>query len=490
MNLEWVFGLRAAAWPAILVDENGAILESSEVGRNELPGLLAAVPDLDGIGWLQGSPLASAGFLNALRQGDFSPKRVRLVTRSHGETDFTAHSCPCSADGLPLFMVQFIKFDQSIVPDEANRLQKQKLECAMQLARTVSLDFNNALTSILGHASLLLEQSGPDDPARYSLIEIERSAAKAAEIAHDLASFSRQEKEAPGRVQGNLNELVRRLVESMKSPSRPEVLWSLSLEPQLYSVRNDEAKMQQALSKIIDNSLQAISGQGSITVRTQNVDLEAELREGTAKLPPGSYVSLEFIDTGGGIPSEILPRIFEPFFTTKSNPPHRGLGLAWVYGIVANHGGSVSVQSEPGAGTCVRIFLPAQKKFIREGTMRADELTGDQTILLIDDEDLVLNMGQMVLSSYGYRVLTANSGEKALETFGKGSDEIELVITDMVMPQMAGREIIERLRLLSPEVRILCSSGYMRSNGEDDDCFLKKPFTSQQLLRKVKQMLS
>ncbi len=490
MNLEWVFGLRSAAWPAILVDENGAILESSEAGRNELPGLLAAVPDLEGMGWVQGAPMGATEFLNRLRQGDFTPKRVRFSTRTESSVEFTAHINPCSADGLPLFIIQFLRLDQSLVSEETSRLQKQKLECAMQLARTVSLDFNNALTSILGHASMLLEKAAPNDPNRYSLIEIERSAAKAAEIAHDLASFSRQEKEERGRVQGNLNELVRRLVDTMKSPTRPDISWSMTLEPQLYSVRNDEAKLQQALSKIVDNSLQAISGQGSITVRTQNVDIEEEMREGTAKLPPGSYVSLEFIDTGSGIASEILPRIFEPFFTTKSNPPHRGLGLAWVYGIVTNHGGSVSVQSEPGAGTCVRIFLPAQKKFIREGALSQDELTGHETILLIDDEDLVLNMGQMVLSTYGYRVLTANSGEKALETFGKGSDEIQLVITDMVMPQMGGRELVDRLRMLSSDVRILCSSGYVRSNGEDDACFLKKPFTSRQLLRKVKQMLA
>src|SRR5205085_4387043 len=170
---------------------------------------------------------------------------------------------------------------------------------------------------------------------------------------------------------------------------------------------------------------------------------------------------------------EILPRIFEPFFTTKKTGGHRGLGLAWVYSIVTNHGGSVAVSSEVGKGTCVRIYLPAQKKVVKDRSHKVDDFTGDQTVLMIDDEDLLLTMGETVLTSYGYRVLTANSGQKALDLFYRCAEEIDLVITDLVMPQMSGREVLERLREHTPDVKIICASGFMRTGADDDDFYLQ-----------------
>ncbi|MDB6129667.1 MAG: sensor hybrid histidine kinase, partial [Verrucomicrobiales bacterium] len=206
------------------------------------------------------------------------------------------------------------------------------------------------------------------------------------------------------------------------------------------------------------------------------------------KLNPGNYIAAEISDSGVGVPAEALPRLFEPFFTTKGSA-HRGLGLAYVYGIITNHGGGVAVSSEINAGTSVRIYLPANKKIIKQ-TFKEDELTGNETILIVDDEDLLLTMGQMILSSFGYNVLTANSGQKALELLKKEFKPVDLIITDLVMPNMSGRELIEKLQEISPTTRVICSSGYVRSgNGEDSDTYLQKPFTSQDLLRKVKQVL-
>jgi CheY-like chemotaxis protein len=166
------------------------------------------------------------------------------------------------------------------------------------------------------------------------------------------------------------------------------------------------------------------------------------------------------------------------------------LGLAWVYGIITNHGGSVAVTSEVNKGTSVRVFLPAQKKVVRDQLADSADLNGHQTILLIDDEDLLLTMGEMILSSFGYKVLVANNGIKALEIFAARANEIDLVITDLVMPQMSGRELIERLRRISPEIKIICASGFIRPpSNEDDENYLQKPFASQDLLRKVKQVL-
>ena len=161
-----------------------------------------------------------------------------------------------------------------------------------------------------------------------------------------------------------------------------------------------------------------------------------------------------------------------------------------MYGIVTNHGGSVAVSSELNKGTSVRVYLPAQKRVVHDRAGENGDLRGDQTILMIDDEDLLLTMGEMVLSSFGYRVLTANSGLKALEIFAKRGPEIDLVITDLVMPQMSGRELIERLRRVSPDLKVICASGFVRPpSNEDQDNYLQKPFASQDLLRKVKQVL-
>ncbi|HEY3861917.1 MAG TPA: ATP-binding protein [Verrucomicrobiae bacterium] len=373
---------------------------------------------------------------------------------------------------------------------EASLAHKQKLDCALQLARTVALDFNNALTSILGHSSLLLSKAEPGHPWRGSLNEIEKSAAKAAEIANDLAAFSRQEKDVKVQVAGNMNMLLERTVEAIQGSMQKPVRITCHLERKLYTTTFDEAKMQQALVKILENAVEAIPGDGRITVHTRNLELTEPKQDHTAKLTPGHYVCVEVSDTGAGIPGEIMPRIFEPFFTTKG-ARHRGLGLAWVYGIITNHGGAVAVSSEPGSGASARIYLPATGKIVKAAPAVPGDLNGTQTVLFVDDEDLLLTMGQMILSSYGYAVLTASSGQKALEIFTQSKKKIDLVITDLVMPNMSGRELSEQILRAAPGTRILWSSGCGRSGGtEDQERYLQKPFTSQDLLRKVKQVLT
>jgi CheY-like chemotaxis protein len=219
------------------------------------------------------------------------------------------------------------------------------------------------------------------------------------------------------------------------------------------------------------------------------VDLSEPTQDRTAQLKPGAYVCLEITDDGCGIEPTVLPRVFEPFFTTKYG--HRGLGLAWVYGIVTNHGGGVAISSQLGQGTTVRVYLPATKRIVEEKLLPEGGLSGQQTILVVDDEEMVLTMAQMVLSTYGYRVLTASSGEKAMNIIAKTPSVIDLLVTDMVMPGMNGRELIEKVRAASPATRIVCSTGCSPAqSGAADMDLLLKPFTSQQLLRKVKEVLT
>ncbi len=384
-----------------------------------------------------------------------------------------------------------MKSDEAPAPEA---VQKQKLEFALQLARTVALDFNNALTSILGHTSLLLGKTDDSHPWRSHLIEIEKAAARAAEIASDLATFSRQDKTTTTTVgsSGNLNLLLQRLVSSFqRSGSEPRVTWELKLEPKLFTARFDEAKLQQALGKVVENAVEALNNSGRISIYSRNLDLAQATHDGNVELAPGAYVCVEVDDTGRGIAPDVLPRIFEPFFTTKRGTNHRGVGLALVYGIVSNHGGWVSVSSQPGSGTAVRIYLPAEKRVVLHNGTMPPELSGKETVLLVDDEPQLLTMGDTILSGYGYKVLTAPSGQNAVEILSRQEPPVDLVITDMVMPGMSGRELLDILQRDWPKVRVLCISGYSWPSGQPvPHLYLPTPFTAQDFLAHVRQALS
>ncbi len=491
MKPDIVFSLENASWPALLVDGSGTIRKVSGGAKTFFGGNLDGEPTLAGSIWAKENETTADQFIAKLSRQPLMSAVLKYRMKDGAASALNTYITRIDSEKGPYFVLQIFRPEgRDGTTESVAAAQKQKLDCALQLTRTVALDFNNALTSILGHTSLLLSKVDVAQAWRGSLVEIEKSAEKAAEIAHDLAAFSRQDKDAKAQQAGNLNELIRRTVELFKSPANQGVFWSLEFEDKLFSVNFDEAKMQQAFVKILENSIQAVNGFGRVVAKTLNHEFTETFQDGAIRIAPGNYVCVEFRDSGAGIPAEVLPRIFEPFFTTKNNPAHRGLGLAWVYGIVTNHGGSVAVSSQVGQGTSVRVYLPAQRKLVKDRSLKADDLTGTQTVLIIDDEDLLLTMGEMILSSYGYRVLTANNGLKGLELFKKCSKEIDVVITDLVMPQMSGRELMEKLRQHSPDVKIICASGFVRTGSDDDETYLQKPFTSQDLLRKVKQVVT
>jgi two-component system cell cycle sensor histidine kinase/response regulator CckA len=428
------------------------------------------------------------------------PGPLKFCVNDGAVRSFVTGIFPIADDQDKLFLLQLMPSPEpnseepreSATPRDATAeslAQKHKLDCALQLARTVSLDFNNALTSILGHTSLLLTQADANHPMRHSLLEVEKAAGRAAEIASDLGSFSRQEKDARAQTARNLNSMLQRAVQVFENSEGKRITWNLQLERRPFAAKSDEAKMQQAFTKILENAVQAIQDNGQITVHSRNVELEVETQDLEVRLAPGTYVCVEISDTGSGIEKDVLPRIFEPFYTTKGGK-HRGLGLALVYGIVTNHGGGVAVSSQPGISTSVRVYLPAEKRVVSDQNVSGD-LNGNQTVLLVDDEDLMLTVGQTVLSAFGYEVLTVNSGQKAIDMLTNGKKKIDLIITDLVMPGMSGRELIDQVRKISPEMRILSTSGYVPPpNQTDDSTYIQKPFTSQELLAKVKQVLA
>ena len=515
MKPEIIFGLESAAWPALLVNSSCAVLRANAAATGTFGEALAGEsPSLSAI-WSPENNGTPEQFFARWEMSTKMTADLKFCVTAGATRKFTVVVCSFTREGGRWYVLQLLPevapapvpvpapapppeatamvnppTETKTAPDAGGGLLKQKLECALQLARTVSLDFNNALTSILGHTSLLLSKAEATHPWRHSLLEVEKSASRAAEIANELTVFSRQEKTTHRSPSGNLNTVVNRCVDFFHNEKTARIAWKMQLERELFSARFDEAKVQQALTKILENSVEAIpQKEGQILVQTRNVELAEATQDRNVRLAAGAYVCIEIGDSGSGIEGDLLPRIFEPFFTTKGSN-HRGLGLALVYGIVTNHGGGVAVSSQPGAGTSVRVYLPAEKQIVAQSAGADEDLHGTETILVVDDESLLLTMAETILTEYGYCVLTANSGQKALEILG-GNVQIDLIITDLVMPAMGGREFIEHVRQTAPGMRIMCTSGYVLPADKQAGLpYLQKPFTSRELLAKVKQMLT
>jgi CheY-like chemotaxis protein len=245
------------------------------------------------------------------------------------------------------------------------------------------------------------------------------------------------------------------------------------------------------LTKILENAVEALAGmRGQITAQTRNLNLTEATQDRNLRLNAGIHVCVEINDNGKGIEPDVLPKIFEPFFTTK-RAPHRGLGLALAYGIVTNHGGGVVVTSQQGTGTSARIYLPAERQLIDDGAGSSRDLYGKESVLVVDDESLLLTAVETILTGFGYKVLTANSGQKALSILTKNDVKVDVVLTDLVMPGMGGRELAERIRQMSPDKKVVLMSGYlMPSDTQPGTMYLQKPFTSHELLEKVRQAVA
>jgi two-component system, cell cycle sensor histidine kinase and response regulator CckA len=500
MKAEVVFQLENASWPAFLVTPAG-VLEDVNPAAQALFGERLNSREFTSIGEAE---TASSTFLAMCDNFTTPMMPLKFRDREGKPVTFQTSITSLTLGGQKYFLFQLFPLagasatagwksvDGRTASVEVNAIHKQKLDCAMQLTRTVALDFNNALTTVLGHVSYVLGQMEAGHKWRFSMTEIEKAAEKASEIANDLAAFSLEDKDKKSQVEGNLNVLIRRAVQLFQTGERKNIIWSNHYEKQMYTVHFDEAKLQQAFVKILENAVEAIPDSGDvnglISVQTRNVDVTEPIQDGAVQLVRGAYVCVEITDDGCGIDPSVQSRIFEPFFTTKEG--RRGLGLAWVYGIISNHGGGVALTSQAGKGTSVRLYLPAMKKIVEEKHLD-ENLTGEGTVLFVDDEEMLVALGQMLLSSAGYKVLTATSAEAALEVFERTKEPIDLLITDMVMPRMNGRELIRLVRARYPQTRIICSTACVRTATTVQHYnFLSKPFTAQELLRLVKTALA
>ena len=379
---------------------------------------------------------------------------------------------------------------------EQQFFQAQKMEAVGRLAGGVAHDFNNLLTAILGSTDLLLDTLAPDHPGREEAAETRKAALRAADLTRQLLAFSRQQVLAPRVL--DLNEVVADLDRMLQRLIGEDVELRTILARDLGALRADPGQLEQVIVNLAVNARDAMPRGGKLTIETANVSL-AEANAGAPTIVvPGPYVMLTVSDSGSGMDAAIQARIFEPFFTTKPKGQGTGLGLATVYGIVKQSGGYIWVYSEPGQGATFKVYLPrvdAAVESTRPDPVIPASLRGSEAILLVEDQEEVRKLVRRMLEARGYRMLVAASGPEALRLAEQHRGTIDLLVTDVVMPGMSGREVALLLAPAHPKMKVLYLSGYTDESVvrhgilEPGIAFLQKPFSAETLARKLREVL-
>ena len=379
---------------------------------------------------------------------------------------------------------------------EAQLRQSQKIEAVGLLAGGIAHDFNNLLTAITGYSELLLEDLGAQDPRRLDVEEIRKAAWRAAALTQQLLAFSRKQVLQPQVL--DLNEVVANAEKLLRRLIGENITLRTSLDPALDATTADPAQLDQVIVNLAVNARDALPQGGQLLLETKNVDIDIAYAAGHEGVAAGPYVMLAVSDTGVGMDEATKARLFEPFFTTKEPGKGTGLGLSTVYGIVKQTGGSIWVYSEPGKGATFKIYLPrvaAKARPIGSSPAKVDVPQGTETILLVEDEPALRAVARRALERHGYVILEAPEGQTALAIAAAHTGPLDLVLTDVVMPGMSGRDMAVRLAASHPGLRVLYMSGYtddaIVQHGvlEAGIQFLQKPFTPNALARKVREVL-
>jgi two-component system, cell cycle sensor histidine kinase and response regulator CckA len=420
---------------------------------------------------------------------------VLFLSQIDDRDDGSSALGPLSSGGFTLHFIDVTEQKNL----EIQFAQSQKMQAVGQLAGGVAHDFNNLLTAMIGFCDLLLQRFHPGDPSFADIMQIQQNANRAANLVRQLLAFSRQQTLQPRvlnitDVLVDLSHLLRRLIgENIEL----KVLHGRDLG----RAKVDQGQLEQVIINLAVNARDAMSGGGRLMIRTANICREQAERRRHEMMPAGAYVLIEVTDTGVGIPHGNLERIFEPFFSTKEVGSGTGLGLSTVYGIVKQTGGFIFVNSEPGEGTRFEIYLPRHQA--EDGSQTAPteiaatgkDLTGSATVLLVEDEDPVRKFAARALRNKGYKVIEAESGEAALKVIRDGKERIDLLITDVVMPQLDGPALVREVRNLRSDMNVIFISGYAedafrkRLDRDSNIDFLSKPFNLKQLASKVKDVL-
>ncbi len=443
------------------------------------------------------TPESFAALVQPLRDGT---KRVVNFDASHQRVDGTEYPVDVHLQLLgeihPIFLAVIVDSTER-KKLEAQFLQAQKMEVVGRLAGGVAHDFNNMLQTILGYNELVLDAPGISGPMRENLLEIQKAAKRSADLTRQLLAFARKQTVSPKVL--DLNDTVEGMLKMLRRLIGEEIdlAWMPALN--LWPVKIDPSQIDQLLANLAVNARDAISGAGKVTIETRNITFNQSYCDVHDGVVPGPYVMLAVSDDGCGMDKRTLAHIFEPFFTTKEMGKGTGLGLATVYGIVKQNNGFINVYSEPGRGTTFKLYLPRHgddNSFPNKPTSAAAILhRGTETVLIVEDEESILNLGKTILQGLGYTVLASNTPQDAIELVSQYSGVIHLLITDVVMPEMDGREMAKRLHEIKPDMKCLFMSGYTadviahRGVLDEGVQFLPKPFSAETLSAMVRQAL-
>jgi two-component system cell cycle sensor histidine kinase/response regulator CckA len=414
---------------------------------------------------------------NWIRDGQEKPQQAILVSR-----DLTERK----------------QAEKALRDSEEQLRQAQKLEAVGQLAGGVAHDFNNLLTVISGYSDILMNKIPEGDPNRSKIEEIKLAAQRASSLTRQLLAFSRKQVLQPRLF--NLNTLVADMGNMLRRLIGEDVELASALTDEAAQINADPGQIEQVLMNLVVNARDAMPKGGKITVETTIVEFDREYADMHVAVQPGQYVMLAVSDNGSGIDAETRKHIFEPFYTTKEQGKGTGLGLSTVYGIVKQSGGNIWVYSEPGQGTVFKIYLPRVDHERRTSRPDSDADSpevrgGTETILLVEDEAQIRQMAFEFLSEHGYNLLVASNGVEALKILKQEPAAVALILTDVVMPQMNGRELAEQVAAARPETKVLYMSGYtndaiVRHGVLDSGTrFIQKPFSPDALARKVREVL-
>jgi signal transduction histidine kinase len=448
-----------------------------------------------------------AGFRSIMNVPLFSKGKVMggLLLRSHKPYAYTDKDVKLAerigsqivgAIANAQLYIERIQAEQEREALQEQLRQSQKMEAIGRLAGGIAHDFNNLLTVIKGYSQLSLVETKEDDPLKENLEEIKKAAEKAADLTRQLLAFSRRQILEMkvldlNTILGDLDKMLHRLI--------GEDIELVTLLPDaLGRVKTDPGWVEQIIMNLAVNARDAMPKGGKLTIETANVELDEAYARGHIAVKPGRYVMLSVSDTGVGMTAEIRQQVFEPFFTTKERGKGTGLGLSTVYGIVKQSGGNIWVYSEPGQGTTFKIYLPRVDEpleELKERVVKEELLQGKETVLVVEDEEAVRQLAVRILKRQGYTVLDTPDGEGALVICEKQKEPVHLILTDVIMPGMSGRQLAERCRRIRQDFKVLYMSGYTDNaivhHGvlEEGMNYIQKPFTVEDLARKVREVL-
>jgi two-component system, cell cycle sensor histidine kinase and response regulator CckA len=430
--------------------------------------------------------------------------QVTLITRDGTEKWISYNQSPiCNQMGETTGEVLVLRdmterrqAEEALQHTEAQLLQAQKMEAVGRLAGGVAHDFNNLLTAIIGYSQLMQSQLEPNSPMLRDLDEISKAGKRAAALTSQLLAFSRKQVLQPKVL--DLNAIVANTSRMLSRLIGEDIKFRTTLDPGLKQVKADPGQMEQVLMNLAVNARDAMPDGGSLSIETANTYLDETYAEQHVDVQPGHHIMLAVSDNGCGMDTKTLAKIFEPFFTTKEQGKGTGLGLATVYGIVKQTGGHIWVYSEPDKGTTFKVYLPQvedEEPALPVLMPSASLPLGTETVLLAEDDLQVREFASRVLQGLGYRVLEAANGNEALQVAGQTAGAIDILLTDVVMPQIGGKNLSEKLKWERPEIKVLFLSGYTADSivhhGVLDEgvAFLHKPFNSDDLARKVRAVL-